>query len=111
MLILQIVASLCGSPTDFTLGASREGCTVIEHVDNQLMLKMSPRSSLSSSPVNNGTVPMRENGGGVAGSSAHFLIFRGRSYSFLRSMADQAYRLYSVIMEEHKMKPASELLA
>lgn len=57
-------------PTDFRLGATREVCTVIEYVDNQLILQMSAKSPLASSHVNNSTVPVREKGGGVAGSSA-----------------------------------------
>lgn len=55
-----------------TLRATREGCTVIEHVDNQLILKMSPKSPLAPRLVSNGTVPIRENSGGVAGSSPPF---------------------------------------
>lgn len=72
-LSLHIVASSCDSPTDFTLWASREGCLVTEYV-NKLLLKMSPRSPLVSCHVNNGAVPMRENGGRVADISAHFFF-------------------------------------
>lgn len=73
-LSLHIVASSCDSPTDFTLWASREGCLVTEYA-NKLLLKMSPRSPLVSCHVNNGAVPMRENGGRVADISAHFFFW------------------------------------
>lgn len=104
-LILEIVASSCDSLTDFTLWASREGCPVTEYV-NKLLLKMSPMSPLAPCRGNNGTMLMRENGEGVTGtSSPFFLVLRGRSYSFLCSMADQAYYFCPMVMEEWELKP------
>lgn len=73
-LILEVVASSCDSPTDFTLWASREVCPVTEYV-NKFLLKMNPKSPLAPFHGNNGTVLMRENGEGVTGISSPFSWF------------------------------------